>query len=70
MTIKIGKFVGDKYVCVDHWRNNADNGKICPSPMSTTHPTQTSPGLNPDLRFEGPQNNHLPVQKKLYLYTS
>jgi len=68
---KIAKFVGDKYMSMDHWRNNADKGKACHSAtFSTTHPTQTSPGLNPGLHCKGPPNNHLPVQKKLYLHTS
>jgi hypothetical protein len=58
---------GDRYKTVDPWRNNVDRGKPknlgernCPSAtLSTTNPTWTDLGANPDLPCERLAANHL-----------
>ena len=56
--------------------NRSTRGKTCPSAtLSTTNPTWTDPGLNPDLRGERPATNrqshgtalHGMLQGKLHL---
>jgi hypothetical protein len=42
------------------WKNRSTRGKTCPSAtLSTTNPTRTDPGSNPDLRGEKSATNRL-----------
>jgi hypothetical protein len=49
------------------WENRSTRGKTCPSAiLSTTNPTWTDPGSNPDLRGGMPAANSLNHGTALY----